>query len=183
MGNRRFRSRVVLFAALAASSLLAASASAQDRDGVRLRAGFSLDAGGMFGDAYSGFMAGGDARLGVQINHILGLYVDPHLAFGPVSVSGGGAKLNSLIGVFAATGMVEGTLGHRVFLGAGGGFGVVNNPTGPVLHVRGGFYPVVWRGLNGYRRKAFFVAVDSRTYFLSGAKEEEFLGSIGYEAF
>jgi len=32
------------------------------------------------------------------------------------------------------------TLIDQVFVGAGGGFGIVNNPSGPVLHFRAGGY-------------------------------------------
>jgi hypothetical protein len=148
-----------------------------------MRAGVSAVAGGMFLDNYSGFMAGVDGRLGVQVNHYVGVYVVPHLTFGPVKVDVGPASASTVIGLFAATAVADVTFIDHIFLGAGGGFGVVNNPSGPVAHFRAGGYPLMGRGDNGIRRKGLMLGVDTRLYFLDGLTVMELSGGIGYEAF
>ena len=152
-------------------------------DGPRLRGGVSAGAGGMFISDYSGVLGGVDGRIGVQINDLIGVYGVPHLSLGPVTVGGGGTTVSTLIGVSSGTAVVDFTLLDRLFVGAGGGFGVVNRPTGPVLHFRAGGYPIMGRGEDGPRRKGLMVGVDSRVYFLSGLSVMELTGGIGYEAF
>jgi hypothetical protein len=166
--------------AMAVCMLTAAVSSAQEKDGVRFRGGVSATAGTMAVSNYSGFLAGVDGRLGLQINNLIGVYVDPHLSFGPVKVGNIGS---TAIGVFSATGIVDVTLFDRMFVGAGGGFGIVNNPTGAALHFRLGGYPLMGRGEDGIRRKGLVLAADVQTYFLSGVTVLQPMGSIGYEAF
>jgi hypothetical protein len=150
-------------------------------DKVRFRGGVSAGLGGLFSSVISGFQGGFDGRLGVQINDLLGFYVQPHLVFGPAS-AGSGAP-STVIGVLSATGMVDLTLFDSLFVGAGGGFGVVNNPYGPVLQFRAGGYPVMGEGESGGRRKGLMLGVDVRIYILDGLNVVEATGSIGYEAF
>lgn len=150
-----------------------------DRDGVRFRGGVSLAAGTMFLSSYSGFLAGVDGRLGVQINDMIGVYAVPHLTLGPISVG----SLSTFIGVFSTTAVVDVTLIDQIYVGAGGGFGVVNNPTGPALHFRAGGYPLMGYGENGIRRKGLMVGADMRMYLLSGITVMELTGGVGYEAF
>jgi hypothetical protein len=158
----------------------AAPAVEEDKDGVRLRAGVSATAGTMLISDYSGFLAGVDGRLGVQINDLIGVYAMPHLSFGPISVGG----LASIpIGVFSTTALAEATLIDQIFVGAGGGFGIVNNPSGPVVHVRAGGYPLMGHGENGIRRKGLMLGADMRLYFISGFTVMQVMGGVGYEAF
>jgi hypothetical protein len=146
---------------------------------VRFRGGVSAGAGGMFISDYSGFLGGVDGRLGLQINDLIGVYAVPHLSFGPVSVG----SVSSAIGVFSATGVVDATFIDHIFVGAGGGFGVVNNPSGPVVHFRAGGYPLMGHGDDGIRRKGLMVGADVRLYVLSGATVMQVMGGLGYEAF
>lgn len=150
-----------------------------DRDGFRFRGGVSLAAGTMILSNYSGFLAGVDGRLGVQINDMIGVYAVPHLTLGPVSAGG----FSTFIGVFSTTAVVDVTLIDQIYVGAGGGFGVVNNPTGPTLHFRAGGYPLMGYGENGIRRKGLMVGADMRMYLLSGITVMELTGGVGYEAF
>ena len=165
----------------------AAPAPGGEKDGLRLRGGVSAVAGGMFLNNYSGFMAGVDGRLGLQINNLIGVYAVPHLTFGPVKVDVGPASASTVIGLFSATAVADVTLIDHIFVGAGGGFGVVNNPTGPVAHFRAGAYPLMGHGANGIRRKGLVLSLDTRLYFLSQAGVSttvmELSGGIGYEAF
>lgn len=155
---------------------------AADEDGVRFRGGVSAVAGGMFISDYSGFLAGVDGRLGLQINDLIGVYAVPHLTFGPVSTGAGAVQVSSVIGVFSATGVVDATFIDQVFVGGGAGFGVVNNPSGPVIHFRAGGYPLMGDG-DGARRKGLMLGADLRLFVLSGATVMQVTGGIGYEAF
>lgn len=150
-----------------------------DKDGLRFRGGVSATAGTMFISDYSGFLAGVDAHLGVQINDMIGVYAVPSMSFGPVSVG----SISSVIGVISGTAVVDVTLIDQVFVGAGGGYGIVNNPTGPVLHFRAGGYPLMGYGKNGIRRKGLMLGADMRMHFLSGDTVMQLMGSVGYEAF
>jgi hypothetical protein len=169
-------------------------AEVSTEDKVRFRGGISAAAGGLFSSVISGFQAGFDGRIGVQINNLIGVYAQPHLVFGPVGVAG----VSSVIGVLSGTGLVDITLADHFFLGAGGGFGIVNNPYGPVAHFRLGGYPLMGRGESAGRRKGLLLGADVRLYFLSGQTGQtgptsstsattltvtEITGAIGYEAF
>jgi hypothetical protein len=148
-------------------------------DSIRFRGGVSVAAGGVFASGLSGFQAGVDGRVGIQINSLLGVYLQPHLVFGPASDGGN----SSVIGVLAGTGVVDLTLFDRLFLGAGGGFGIVNSPYGPVVHFRIGGYPAMGRGESGGRRKGLMFGADVRIYLTDVATAVEATGGIGYEAF
>src|SRR5438876_89502 len=130
-------SKLIALAAFVASTAISAGVLAQEpeKDGTRFRGGVSAVAGGFVGD-YSGFQAGVDGRMGVQINNLIGVYANPMLTFGPLKVSDYG--LSTVVGVFALTGMVDFTLFDKLSFGAGGGYGVVNNPSGPMLQFRVG---------------------------------------------
>ena len=124
-------------------------------------------------------MAGIDGRIGVQINNIFGIYAQPHLSFG------GGSS--GATGTFAATALVDFTFIDRIFVAAGGGYGLANAPSGPALHIRAGAYPLVGRGDGSIVRKGLMVGVDARLIFISDAAPSytvvQVMGAIGYEAF
>lgn len=157
----------------------AAPAAEGDKDGLRFRGGVSAVAGTMAISDYSGFLTGVDAHLGVQINDMIGVYAVPSLTFGPISVG----SVSTVIGVLSATAVADVTLIDQVFVGAGGGFGIVNDPSGPVLHFRAGGYPLMGDGKDGIRRKGLSLGADVRMYFLSGLTVMQVMGGLGYEAF
>lgn len=173
-------------------ALWSATASAQDAaapsapDSTRFRGGIALS-GGLelvsddFDNSVSGLMFGVDGRIGVQLNNLLGFYAQPHLSFGSLSSTGAGG-LSGLTGTFTVAAMAEVTLADRFFVGAGFGYGVLNNPSGPMLQARVGGYPLMGRG-EGARRKGLMVGIDLRTIFASGLTGILVLGSVGYEAF
>lgn len=155
-------------------------------DGVRFRGGIALSAGlesvsDDFDNSVSGLMVGVDGRIGVQLNDLLGFYAQPHLSFGSLSTAGAGG-LSGFTGTFTVAAMAEVTLVDRFFVGAGFGYGVLNNPSGPMFQARVGGYPLMGRG-EGARRKGLMVGVDLRTIFASGLTGILVLGSVGYEAF
>jgi hypothetical protein len=128
-------------------------------------------------------MYGADLRLGWQVNNLLAIYAQPHLSFGSLGTSVAGAPISGGTGTFTGTVIGEVTLVDRVFAGAGVGYGLLNNPSGPAIEARAGAYPLMGRGEDGIRRKGLMVGVDFRSVFVSGATGILFMGCIGYEAF
>jgi hypothetical protein len=161
---------------LVESSALAAEDERPDAvdppDGARFRGGVSAEGGALIvPDTVTVGLAGVNGQLGVQINHLVGLYAQPELdvVFGDLGgIHFGGAVLVDFsiidevtIGVgpeaavFAAIGTADGTGAEA----AGGAL------YGGRLHL--GFQPVWGRGDNGIRRQALTIGVDMR--FLAGA--------------
>ena len=157
------------------------------QDGARFRWGISLGGGLEKVDVVSGPMFGLDFRLGLQLNHLLGFYVQPHLSFGSLSTEAGGVGITGTTGTFSVAAMAEATFKDRLFAGVGGGYGVLNNPSGAMLQARLGGYPVMGRGANGIRRKGLMVGVDLRMIFVSSGNASAtgilILGAVGYEAY
>lgn len=163
-----------------------AEAAPAAQDGARFRGGIALSAGlesvsDDFDNSVSGLMFGVDGRIGLQLNDLLGFYAQPHLSFGSLSSSGAGG-VSGATGTFTIAAMAEVTLADRFFVGAGFGYGVLNNPSGPMFQARLGGYPLMGRG-EGARRKGLMVGVDLRTVFVTGGTGILVLGSVGYEAF
>ena len=61
-----------------------------------------------------------------------------HLSFGSASEANG--AISGLTGTFASTLMGEYMLPMRLFVAGGAGYGVLNNPNGPVVAARVGYY-------------------------------------------
>jgi hypothetical protein len=131
--------------------------------GMRLRNGFSISAGQEYGSGpSSGFSAslfGGDWRIGAQIDDKHAIYLHTHLSFGTGKIG----AASGYTGNFAAALIAERVLPMRFFVGAGGGYGVLNNPDGPLAQLRAGWYPFEQNSNTKVRR--LNVALDSRWYF------------------
>lgn len=69
----------------------------------------------------------------------------------------------------------------RLFIGAGAGYGVLNNPSGPLVGARVGYYPFEHPEGSGIRR--LNVAFDTRMYFVDGYSVSNFALSFGYDRF
>jgi len=149
------------------------------KDGVRFRGGISLGGGGEFISGFTAGLGAIDGRLGVQINNLAAVYLQPHVAFGAGSIG----SFSGPTGSAAATVMVDFTFIDRIFVGAGGGFGIVNNPYGAVAQLRFGGYPVIRVAENRPRRKGLMVGADTRIYFTQVGPVLELIASVGYEAF
>ncbi len=149
------------------------------KDGVRFRGGISLGGGGEFVSGFAIGLGAIDGRLGVQINKLVGVYVQPHVSLGGGSIG----SIPVTTGSAAATVMVDFTFIDRIFVGAGGGFGIVNNPYGAVAQLRFGGYPVLRVAENRPRRKGLMVGADTRFYFTQVGPVLELIASVGYEAF
>jgi hypothetical protein len=148
-------------------------------DHIRFRGGVSVAAGFEKILIDSGPMVGVDGRFGVQLFDLVAVYVQPHLSLGSLSANG----VSGLTGTFAVAGMAELTLVDRFFVGAGGGYGIFNSPSGPMFQARIGAYPLMDRGLDSVRRHGLMLGVDLRTVFIQGATGVMVMGAIGYEAF
>ena len=135
----------------------------QPERGMRMRNGFSLSAGQEHGSGpSSGFSAnlfGGDWRIGAQIDDLHAIYLHTHLSFGSGKIGGA----SGATGNFAAAVMAERMLPARIFVAGGGGYGVLNNPDGPLAQVRVGWYPFETTSETKVRR--LNVALDGRWYF------------------
>lgn len=153
--------------------------SAAGADGARFRFGISGGAGFLSGPVVgTGFYGGGDLRLGVQVNDLIGVYAQPQLGYYGASNSPIGG------GLLGASALVEVTVFDRGFVGAGAGYGIINSPSGPEVHFRLGGYPLVTRSDEKVRRKGLSLAVDFRLFFVQGY--DMFVSptfNVGYEAF
>lgn len=121
------RSTLALAAAVAALSLGASDARAQGRstDGVRVRGGISLVGGpyiptGVSGMSTTGGAAGLSFRIGVQINHYVGVYVQSQNLFGGIyATNASGAQSGALMGHSQNALLASVTLAHVLELAAG----------------------------------------------------------------
>ncbi|MCA9575635.1 MAG: hypothetical protein R3B40_31370 [Polyangiales bacterium] len=151
--------------------------------GPRFRFGVSGGGGAEFVDGLSAWMVGVDFRIGLQINEMIAIYAQPHLSFG--KFGGTGSGLAGTTGTFAVAAMVDLTFSDMFAVAGGFGYGVFNNPSGPMLALRGAFYPLSNRDEVSGRRRALSVGVDLRTVFLGSpyGTGVHLLATVGYEAF
>lgn len=149
------------------------------QDGPRFRWGVAGGGGGEFGQGVSFWLVGFDFRLGVQVNDMIGIYVQPHLSAG----NGDDNGAEGTTATFAVAGMVDITLSDLVFFGGGFGYGVLNNPSGPMLALRGGIYPALGRAIDRPRRKALSLSFEFRTHFIDRGPVVQVMGMVGFESF
>jgi hypothetical protein len=151
-----------------------------------LRNGFSLTVGQEFGTSnlnneFSGQLYGVDWRIGMQLNKALGVYLHSHLSLGSIATNGA----SGYTGNFATAVVGEYTLPMRLFVGGGAGYGVLNNPSGPLVEARVGFYP--FEGPTQGKARRLNVALDTRLYFVSEGPESITMKhisiSLGYDRF
>jgi hypothetical protein len=130
--------------------------------GTHLRNGFSASLGEEVGSGpssgLSGQLYGIDWRIGAKLAGPWSVYADTHLSLGTAKIG----ATSGYTGNFAFAMMGERELPARTFVAAGGGYGVLNNPSGLLAQARAGWYPmpqdsVVARRLN--------IALDARFYF------------------
>ena len=131
------------FASIASGALVLACSSVAVAETMEVRTGFrngfSLSAGQEFGGDrdVSGTMFGFDWRAGARVSEPLSIYVDSHLSFGSAKEGNG---QSGFTGTFGAALIGEYTLPMRLFFAGGAGYGVLNNPSGPMLQGRVGYY-------------------------------------------
>jgi len=151
--------------------------------GTRLRNGFSLSAGQEWGSGpssgLSGQLFGGDWRIGAQINDDYAAYLQTHLSFGNAHIG----AASGATGNFAIALMAERTLPMRTFVAGGGGYGVLNNPSGPLAQLRAGWYP--FEQVSSGKVRRLNVAADARWYFAGDniGTVTQIAFTIGYDRF
>jgi hypothetical protein len=176
----RFKLGVCVLPFVAALALTAATASAQEApDGPRFRGGVALDGGGLFISGYAFGLVGVDGHLGVQINNLIGVYAQPYFSVGGGSISGA----TGITGTAGVNAMVDFTFIDQIFVGAGGGGGLVGSAAAGQLHLRVGGYPIMRRGDNGIRRRGLMIGADVSVHFIEGFVLMQPMLSIGYEAY
>jgi hypothetical protein len=161
----------------------------------RFRWGISGAGGPMLG-GYSGGAGGIDARFGMQMSQLLGLYAQPIVLVGAgVSADAHGASATGLA-LYGMGAMVDTTLANMFYLAGGPEllFGAVGTAaagsngsasasasTGPYFSLAGraGF---AFGSARPERRKAFTVGLDMHVVFAGSAAVLPMLG-LGYEAF
>ncbi len=164
------------------SSVAFADPPAPPSDGPTFRNGFSASVGEEFGSGpssgFSGQLYGVDWRIGAAINPSLAVYLDSHLSLGTAKIG----TTSGYTGNFASAGILEYTMSQGLFVGGGGGYGVLNNPSGPLAQVRVGWYPF---GHAADVSRHFDVAVDARWYFAGDAigTVTHVALTIGYDRF
>ncbi len=150
------------------------------------RNGFSMSVGQEFGTTntnvdVSGQLYGFDWRIGARLATEWSIYLQTHLSLGTANISTGA---EGYTGNLAAAFMGERDLPGRTFVAVGGGYGVLNNPSGPLFAARAGWYPMphsagVARRLN--------LALDARFYFVEAGGETLTMNhvavSLGYDRF
>ena len=129
------------------------------------------------GASVSGPMFGVEGRIGWQLNDLFAVYAEPHLTFGSIGADGISGSTSTFVGTL----MGEATFQDQFFAGAGVGYGILNNPSGFAVEVRGGWYALRSKGDDGVRRKGLFVGANFRSVFVSGGTGILVLGSVGYE--
>jgi len=154
-------------------------------DGLRLRHGIAATFGEEVGSGpssgLSGVLYGLDWRFGVQLNNLYAVYLQTHLSFGTAHIG----STSGVTGNFAETAIVERTFVNRYFVGVGGGYGILNNPSGPVLQVRAGWYPFMGASELRPRRRGLMIGADIRAYFAgdSVGTVTQAMVSLGYEKY
>jgi hypothetical protein len=167
------------FAQPAPPSFVAPPPLPVERDGVRLRGGFSLNGGVLYAPGSDGALGPAislSARLGVQVNHLFSVYYQNtpmlHFIHGPNGYAAGFNDYNSVLANF--------TLGHMFEIGAGPSvdylaIGVMTNDLafGSATTVAPGAHgrlALLIGGLsgNGPRRSGFAIGVDVHPSFAFG---------------
>ena len=155
--------------------------------GWRLRHGITATGGELFGSvqnvSFTESLAGLDWRLGVQLNDDWAAYSDAHMSFGSAMALGS----SGTTGNFAEAIMGERTINDKIFVGAGAGYGVLNNPSGPLIAARAGYYPLMSRDDADGRRRGLVISGDIREYFASqngqSVTATQLMISVGYEKY
>ena len=150
------------------------------------RNGFSMSVGQEFGTTntnidVSGQLYGFDWRIGARLAPQWSIYLQTHLSLGTANVSTGA---EGYTGNLAAAFMGERDLPGRTFVAVGGGYGVLNNPSGPLFAARAGWYPMAHSA--GVSRR-LNLALDARFYFVEQGGESLTMNhiavSFGYDRF
>ena len=130
--------------------------------GTHLRNGFSASLGEELGSGpssgLSGQLYGVDWRIGAKLAGPWSVYADTHLSLGTAKIG----AASGYTGNFAIAMLSERELPAKTFVAAGGGYGVLNNPSGLLAQLRGG---INLGGDDNAVSRRWNVALDARFYF------------------
>lgn len=130
--------------------------------GTHLRNGFSASLGEELGSGpssgLSGQLYGVDWRIGAKLAGPWSVYADTHLSLGTAKIG----AASGYTGNFAIAMLGERELPAKTFVAAGGGYGVLNNPSGLLAQLRGG---INLGGDDNAVSRRWNVALDARFYF------------------
>lgn len=191
---------VATLAALVAPLVISEVASAQKRDVPRFRGGIALEGGAIVvpGSRSVGVgVVGLQAQLGVQVNHLIGLYVVPSVDGVVGKIGGLNLSAAALIDFTVLRGFVTFGLGPDFGYFAGVGSNTAGAGALYGARLRFAINPLIFVGADGARRKALVIGADAR--LLGGASAFSTSGStasvdvgkfalspfvyIGYQAF
>jgi hypothetical protein len=151
-----------------------------------MRNGFSLSVGQEFGttdagQSFSGQLYGVDWRIGARVTEAISVYLHSHISFGTVGPDqgAGGGVTGNIAGALVG----EYMLPMGLFIGAGAGYGVLNNPNGPLVEARAGYYP--FKSNSAGKARRLNVALDSRWYMVGSpyGTVTQISLSLGYDRF
>lgn len=161
----------------------------------RFRWGIAANGGPMMG-AYSGGAGGVDARFGMQLSSLLGLYAQPRLMVGAGASSDAAGASATGLALYGMGAMVDATLanmfyvagGPEVLIGGVGSASASSNGASSASASSGAFFSVAGRAGIAFgsarpeRRKAFTLGLDMHVLFAGGATFMPML-ALGYESF
>ena len=161
----------------------------------RFRWGIAANGGPMMG-AYSGGAGGLDARFGMQLSSLLGLYAQPRLVVGAGASSDATGASATGLAMYGMGAMVDATMLDMFYVAGGpevlvGGIGSAsaNTAGGSTASASSGaFFSVASRAGVAFgstrpdRRKAFTLGLDMHLLFANGTTFLPMV-ALGYEAF
>lgn len=146
-----------------------------------LRNGFSLSAGQEFGGPgnVSATMFGIDWRIGWRFTEAVSVHLDSHMSFGSLKSD----YETGFTGTLGSAVVGEFKLPMGLFFGGGAGWGVLNNPNGPMVQAGVGYYLFKTREPGKHRH--LNVALDYRGISVGGVYGyvNHVALSIGYDRF
>lgn len=157
-----------------------AGSSEAGGDGGRFRFGVAGGGGPLSTDGLDMTYYGVDLRFGWQFDDAIAVYAQPQLGYYQLD---GASALFGSGGLVGASIVADYTLFDHLFVGAGLGYAILNNPSGSEVHLRAGGYPLVSRSDEKVRRKALMLGIDFRMHFVEGYTFVAPTFNIGYESF
>lgn len=172
------------------------STADEPQEKARFRWGISAVGGPLFTGGGSGGVGGIDARFGVQINNLIGVYGQPVLLIGAGADSGvSGASASALVAAglgaladFTFSDLFYVAVGPEL-ISAAGGSSSVGTAGSTASAYEGTFFSVAARAglalgsMKPERRKAFTIGLDFRTIFTTGDPTITPLLALGFDSF
>jgi len=167
----------------------------EEPEASRFRWGIAANGGPMMG-AYSGGAGGLDARFGMQLSSLLGVYAQPRLLVGAGASSDAAGASATGLALYGMGAMVDATLvdmfyvagGPEVLIGGVGSASASTSGASSASASSGAFFSMAGRAGVAFgstrpeRRKAFTLGLDMHVLFAGGATFMPMV-ALGYESF